>query len=95
MGFILCLQPGSAGIQAVQGLQSLGMPGQLIVAGNPVQPPAIQNSPSVVTITLPGSGQTAASKSRIVVCWIRNWSRITTYRVLLVHVVRATLVKKA
>jgi len=37
--------------------------GQLIVAGNPVQPPtAIQNSPSVVTITLPATGQTPASR---------------------------------
>jgi len=55
----LCLQPGSAGIQAIQGLQSLGVPGQLIV-GNAVQPPAVQNN--VVTITLPNAGQTAASK---------------------------------
>jgi len=62
----LFLQPGSAGIQAVQGLQSLGVPGQLIVAGNPVQPPTVQNSPSVVTITLPGTGQTASSKSDVV-----------------------------
>ena len=60
------LQPGSAGIQAVQGLQSLGVPGQLIVAANPVQPPAVQNNPSVVTITLPGTGQTASSKSDVV-----------------------------
>lgn len=61
------LQPGSAGIQAVQGLQSLGVQGgQLIVAGSPVQPPAIQNNPSVVTITLPGTGQTAPSESDVV-----------------------------
>jgi len=58
-------QPGSAGIQAVQGLQSLGVPGQLIVAGNPVQQPTIQNNPSLVTITLPGTGQTATSKSAV------------------------------
>jgi len=44
----------------VQGLQSLGVPGQLIVAGSPVQPPTVQNSPSVVTITLPGAGQATA-----------------------------------
>jgi len=70
VGFILYLQPGSAGIQAVQGLQSLGMPGQFIVAGNPVQQPAIQNNPSVVTITLPGSAQTAASKSHMYCCFL-------------------------
>jgi len=63
---ILCSQPGSTGIQAVQGLQSLGVPGQLIVAGNPVQQPSIQNNPSVVTITLPGTGQSAASKLDVV-----------------------------
>jgi len=41
------------------------VPGQLIVAGNPVQQPTVQNSPSVVTITLPGAGQAAASKSDV------------------------------
>lgn len=41
------------------------MPGQLIVAGSPVQQPTVQNSPSVVTITLPSAGQTAASESDV------------------------------
>ena len=35
------------------------------MAGSPVQQPSVQHSPSVVTITLPGAGQTTASKSGV------------------------------
>ena len=35
------------------------------MAGSPVQQPTVQNNPSVVTITLPGTGQAAGGMSTV------------------------------